>query len=105
MQADHQDRGGGIVDFQRTGFAFAAQHIDQGVMDDFDDLLAGGDRFGDRLTCGLVLDGFDEITGDGQGNVCLKQGDADFAQGGFDVFFGQRTLFGEAVKDAGKAFG
>ena len=105
LQTDHQDRGGGAVDFQRAGFAFAFQRVDQRVVDDLDDLLAGGDRFGDGLTGGLVLHRFDEITRDGQGHVRLEQGDADFAQGGFHILFREGTLFGETVKDAGEAFG
>ena len=67
----------------------------QFVVNDFDDLLARRNRFGNRLTRRLILNRFDEITSNGKGNVGLKQGNADFAQGGFDVFFGQGTLFAE----------
>ena len=51
-------------------------------MDDLDDLLARRNRFGDRLTGGLFLHGFDKITRNGQRNVRLKQRDAHFAQRG-----------------------
>jgi hypothetical protein len=54
LQADHQDRGGRIVDLERAGVALAGQHMDKLVMDDLDHLLAGGDRFGDRLAGGLL---------------------------------------------------
>ena len=41
----------------------------------------------------------------GQADVSLKQGHADFAQGGGDIGIAERALFGEAVKDAREAFG
>ena len=47
------------------------------------------------------LNGFDEITGDWQRNVSLKQRDAHLAQGRFDIIFGQRTLLGELVEHTG----
>ncbi len=74
-------------------------------MDDLDDLLAGGDRFGDGLSGCLFLHRLDEIARDGQRHVGLEQGDADLAQGGFHVVFAERALFGQAVKDAGQAVG
>ena len=40
LQADHQDRRRRAVDAQLPGLAFAAQHVDQLVVDDLDDLLA-----------------------------------------------------------------
>ncbi len=104
LQADHQDRRWRIVDLKRAGLTFALQHVDQGVVDNFDDLLTGGDGFGDGLTCGLILHRFDKIAGDGQRYVCLKQGHTHLAQGGFDIVLGQGALFGQAVKDTGKAF-
>ena len=55
LQADHQDRRGGRVDAQVAGLALAAQHVDQRVVDDLDDLLAGRDGFRHRLAAGLVL--------------------------------------------------
>ena len=74
-------------------------------MHDLDDLLAGGDRFGDRLAGGLVLHRLDEIARHGQRDVGLQQRHAHFAQGGLDVVLGQRALLGQPVKDAGEAFG
>ena len=69
LQADHQDRGRGAVDFQVARFAFAAQGVDQRVVHDLDDLLARRDRFGDRLTGGFVLNCLNEIARNGQRNV------------------------------------
>ncbi len=74
-------------------------------MDDLDDLLAGRDRFGDRGAGGLLLDGLDELARHRQRDVGLQQGDAHFAHGGAHVILGQRALLGEAVEDAGQAFG
>jgi hypothetical protein len=37
--------------------------MDKLVMDDLDDLLAGGDGFGDGRTGGLFLDRLDELAG------------------------------------------
>ena len=105
LQADHQDRRGRVVDLQRAGIAFAGQGVDQRVVHDLDDLLAGCDRFGHRLAGGLVLHRLDEIARHGQRDVGLQQGDAHLAQGGFDVVFAQRALFGQAVKDTREAFG
>jgi len=51
LQADHQDRRRRHCrSSARPVFAFAFQRVDQRVVDNLDDLLAGGDRFGDRLT-------------------------------------------------------
>ena len=88
-----------------AGVAVATQNVDQRVMHDLDDLLAGGDGFGDRLTGGLILYFLDEIAGDREGDVGLEKGDADLAQGGFDVILGEGTLLGQPVEDTGQAFG
>ena len=77
----------------------------QFVMDDLYDLLSGSNRFCDRLTGGLILNGFDKITRNRKRNVGLKQGDPHFAQRSFDVIVRQRALFGQPVKNAGQTFG
>ena len=82
--------------------AVAGEDADQLVVDDLDDLLAGGDRLGDGLAAGLVLHPLDEVAGDRQRDVGLEQGDADLAQRGRDVLVGQRALAGELVEDAGE---
>ena len=105
LQADHQDRGRRVVDFQHAGVTVAGQHMDQLVMDDLDDLLAGGDGFGDGLPGGLFLHGGHEVAGDGEGNVGLQQRHPNLAQRGGHVGIGQGPLFGEPVKHAGQAFG
>jgi hypothetical protein len=81
------------------------QHVDKLVMDDLDDLLAGGDRFGDRCAGGLLLDRLDELARHGQRDVGLQQRHAHLAHGGPHVILGQRALLGEPVEDAAEAFG
>ncbi len=105
LKADHQDRCGGIVDLELAGVFLAAQRFDERVMDDLDDLLAGGDRLGDSLARGLLLHLLDELARDGQRNVRLQKRDAHLAQGRLHIFFGKCTLLGEPVEDAGEAFG
>ena len=80
----------------------AGEDVDELVVDDLDDLLARGDRFGDGLAAGLVVDALDEIAGDRERDVGLEQGDADLAQRGRDVLVGERALAGELVEDAGE---
>ena len=105
LQADHQDRRGRRVDAEVAGLALAAQHVDQRVVDDLDDLLAGGDRLGDRLALGLVADLLDEVAGDRQRDVGFEQRGADLAQRGGDVLVGERALAGERAEDAGEPVG
>ena len=73
-------------------------------MDDLDDLLARGDRFGDSLPGGLFLHGGDKIAGDGQGYIRFEQRHPHLAQRGGHIGIRQRTLFGQPVKDRTKAF-
>ena len=68
------------------------------IMHNFHHLLTGGDRFGDRLTGGFFLHCFDETARHGQRDIRFQQGNTDFAQGGFDIIFGQGALFGQPVK-------
>ncbi len=72
LQADHQDRGGRVVDLERAGIDIPGQEMDELVMDDLDDLLAGGDGLGDRLAGGLGLHRGHEVAGDGEGDVGLE---------------------------------
>ncbi len=88
LQADHEDWRRRVVDLERAGIARAAQGLDQCVMHDLDDLLAGGHGFGDGLPGGAALDGLDEIARDGQRDVRLQERHAHFAQGRFHILFG-----------------
>ena len=105
LKTDHQDWRRRIVDLERARFPFAFQHVDQRVMHDLDDLLTRRDGFRHRLSGRFFLHRFHEVARHGQRDVRLKQRDAHLAQGGFHVLLGQRTLLGQAVKNAGQAFG
>ena len=104
LQADHQDRRGWIVDLQCVGGAVTGEDVDQFVMDDLHDHLAGGDGFGDGGTGGAVLHALDELARDRQRDVGLQQCGAHLAQRGDHIGFGQRALFRQTVEDAAKAF-
>ncbi len=72
-----------------------AEQVDQFIVDDFDDLLAGMDALDDFLAEGLGLDAVDEIAGDLEIDVGFEQRHADFAQGIGDVGLGN---FAEAAQ-------
>ena len=74
-----------------------AEQVDQFVVDDFDDLLAGLDALDDFRADGLGLDAFDEIAGDLEIDVGFEQRQAHFAQGVADVVLGN---FAEAAQIA-----
>ncbi len=71
-------------------------------MHDFCDLLAGGDGGQHLGADGAFLDPGDEILDDGEGDVGVQHGEADFAQGLGHVGFGQRPAFAEAVENRGE---
>ncbi len=58
----------------------AAEQLDKLVVEDFDDLLAWGDIAQHLLAKGAGLDGLDEVFGDLEVHVGLKEGEADFTQ-------------------------
>jgi hypothetical protein len=98
LQADHHDdRGRGYGKFQFA--CLAAQHLDKGVVDDLDDLLAWRDRFKDRLTDGLRGHAVDERADNGKRNIGLQQRDPHFAQGLAHVVLVERTAATQPVKD------
>ena len=80
----------------------AAEGGDQGVIDDFDDHLAGGDGAQHFRADRFLADFGDEILDDGQGHVGIQQGQADFPQRIGDVGFAQRAAAAELVKNLGK---
>jgi hypothetical protein len=73
---------GGLSILSAPGSSSPVRTCDQLVMDDLDDLLAGRDRFGDRLAGGLLLHRLDELARDGQRDVGLQQRHAHLAQRG-----------------------
>ena len=77
-----------------------AEHLDQRVVDDLDDLLARRDRaqhlLADRLLGRLV----DELADDRQRDVGLEQRDAHLAHRRAHVGLVQRAAAAQAVEDA-----
>ena len=104
LQTRHQDHGrrvDGEVDPLRL---FPAQHVDQSVVDDLYDLLAGLDRTEHRLT-GCAFAGLgDEVLDNRQGDVGVQQGQTNLAQGLVNVLFRQHAATGQPVKDACQSF-
>jgi hypothetical protein len=103
LQAGHQDHRRRVESQVQPGRDFAAQHVDQAVIDDLDHLVGRLDRTDDRFAAGQFLGLADEVLDDRQGDVGLEQGDADFAQGFVDVLFGQHAATAETLEDAGKS--
>ena len=101
LQTDHQngDRRGG---FKADRGLFGSQRIDQRIMDDFDDHLAGRDRFDDfgtdSATAHLVDEGAHHI----ERHIGFDQGKADFAQRSRHIGFRQRTAACQPVQDTGE---
>ena len=80
-----------------------AEHLDERVVDDLDDLLARRDRaehlLADRLLGRLV----DELADHRQGDVGLEQGDPHLAHRGPDVGLVERAAAAQPVEDGAEA--
>ena len=98
LQADHQDRRGRRVDAEVAGLALAAQHVDERVVDDLDDLLAGGDRLGDRLARGLVGDRLTKSRATGSETSASSSAVRTSRSAVGDVLVGERALAGQRPK-------
>ena len=85
VEAAEEDAGG-RVEVERD--LIATEELGELVLEDFDDLLPGFDRFEDLGAHRLVLHVGDEGLGDGELDVGLEEGEADLAEGVGDVFFG-----------------
>ncbi len=83
--------------------ALGAEHLDQLVMDDLDDHLAGLDRLQDLGADGLVAHVVGEGADDFERHVGLEQRTAHLAQRRRDIGFRQRATAGQAVQDGAKA--
>ena len=81
----------------------AAEHLDQLLVDDLDDLLGRVQRLGDLGAAGPLLDGRDEALDHRQRDVRLQQREADLARGGVDVGVGEPALAAELGEDPGQA--
>ena len=105
LQADHHDHDRGLGIELEAFDLHPAQRLDQLVVDDLDDHLAGGDRLQDILTNGLLGDGVDEAAGDGERDVGFEQRDPHFAHGIAHVLLTQRAAALELVEHPAKAVG
>ena len=95
----------GGVAARSIGCAVLAQRLDQHVIDDLDDHLAGRDRLddagADRAVAHLVGEGAHHVERD----VGLEQRAAHFAQRLVDVGLGERAAPRELVENAGELVG
>ena len=104
LQADQHDRDRGRrVEVDRLGFA--AERLDERVVDDLDDHLPGLDRLddggADRLGAGAVDEGAHDLERD----VRLEERAPHFAHRGVDVLFREGAAAGQLVQYAGELFG
>ena len=102
MQSDHQD-------FQRAGSgeirgAFA-EEPDELVMNDFDDLLPGGDALEDLLADTLLLHAFDEFARHLEMHVGGEQRGAHFLECLRHVVFGEFANAAQIAEGAAQFFG
>ncbi len=67
-------------------------------MEDLDDLFAGFDRLEHVLAHGLLLHLGDEVLGDPELDICLQQGDADFAKCVGNVLLGDAAHAAEVAE-------
>ena len=108
LQADHHhhDRRPGIeVQIFRNRAVAAAEHLDQLVMDDLDDLLSGGDRAQHIVPDRLFGHGIDEPPRHGKRDVCFEQRDAHLAHRLAHVRLAQRAATAQAVEHVTEAVG
>ena len=68
-----------------------AEQIDEFIVDDFDDLLAGMDALDDFLAEGLGFDAVDEIAGDLEIDIGFEKSHTDLAEGVRDIGLGDFT--------------
>ena len=104
LQADQHDRDRRRgVEVDRLGFA--AERLDQRVVDDLDHHLAGLDRLDDRRADRLGAGAVDERAHDLERDVRLEQRAAHLAHRGVDVLLGEGAAAGQFIQYAGELFG
>ncbi len=79
LQADDEDDGGRFVR-ETEARLVRAEHFDELVANDFDNLLRGGKRGEDVFAHGFDFDVFDELLYDFEVDVGFEESDANFAQ-------------------------
>ena len=102
LQTDHHDDGR-RRDRQFQPTDFRTEHLGETVVDDLDHLLAGRDRFQNRLAYGLLGDLCDEILDDGQCDIGFEQCNPHFAHRAANIIFSQRATTAQLVEYSAKA--
>ena len=102
LQADHEDR-------QRRGSLLErgvgrAEGRDQLVMNDLDDLLAGGEALVDLLPHRPLPDPVEEAPNDRNVDIGLEQRQSHLAQSGVDIGLAQAAFPAETGEDAFESF-
>jgi len=104
LQADEHDRHRrGRVEIDRL--AFAAERLDQRIVDDLDHHLARRDRLDHRRADRLRTGAIDERADDFERNVGLEQRTAHFAHRRVDVLLGEGAAAGQSIQYAGELLG
>ena len=92
----------GATALRLIGTAVVAEHLDQLVMHDLDDLLAGRHRAGDFGADGALAHLFDKGADHFERYVGFDQRAADFAQRGIDIGCVERAAATKSIKDFAK---
>ena len=87
---EHNHRRRVLRQVQPAGFA--AENVNELLVDDLDHLLGRVERLGDLGALRTFLDALNKSPHDGQGHVGFEQGQTDLASGGVNVRFGQLAL-------------
>ena len=104
LKTDHHDRERRRrIEVDRLGLL--AQRLDQLVMNDLDNHLAGRHRLDDLAANSFLTHAVREGAHDFQRHIGLDQRPADLAHRGRDIAVGQCPAPGELVENAGKAIG
>ena len=90
LQAHDHDDGRRAGQVEVSGLS--AEDLDELLVDDLHDLLAGIEALEHVLADGPFPDAFNEVLDDLEIDVGLKQGQTHFAQRGLNVFLGQPGL-------------
>ena len=80
-----------------------AEEVDELVVDDLDDLLAGGQAREDVPADGLLADARDEVLDDLEVDVGFEQGEPDFAHRGIDVGLADPAAAGQVAEGRSQA--
>ena len=105
LQPDHEDHYRGRRGEIEPDRFLAAEHRDERVVDDLDDLLARGDRTQHRLADRGLGHLVDEPAHHGQRDIGLEQRDADLAHGFAHVRLVERAAPAQPVEDPAEAVG